>query len=155
MITVACIKCHLALRTTGEFSEVDFLVGKRSEWYPNRYPCPRSGCDGKMAFADMIDSEVYDMLEVHDLTPQECFQAFNGLGLPTERSCTPDDLLSVLVGKKVSELDVCQVNNDRRSIVYSLVVEDGTRIYFGSSPQGAIVYRIAPPRSVVKEIFGE
>jgi len=153
VITLACIQCYLALRTSGEFDEVDYLIGTRCDWYPDRYPCPRSGCNGKMTLTDVIDSKILPLLEVHELNPQECFQAFNGLGLPKERSCSEVDVLRVMGNKKIKFIDMRNVNNTTRVIIHSIVLEDGCRIYFGSSPQGAMVYRIAPPRSVVQEVL--
>lgn len=153
MIVIACLTCHLAIRTTGEPNELDFLVGTRSEWYPNRYPCPNSECLGKMTMTDAIESRVLGLLEVHDLSPQECFQALNGLGLPKERACDVGSIRKALQGRSIAFIDVQPVHNDKRSIVHSLLLDNGTRVYLASSPQGAMVYRIAPPRSVVREVL--
>lgn len=155
MITLACLTCHLALRTSGDFNEVEHLIGSKCDWYPNRYPCPRSGCNGRMTLSDVIESKSLSLLEVHELSPQECFQALNGLGLPKERSCTEADVFRAMVNQKVLSIDMRSVSNTARAVIHSILLENGNRIYFGSSPQGAMVYRIAPPRSVVQELFDE
>lgn len=153
MITIACIKCHLALRTTGDFNEVDYLVGMKCEWYPDKYPCPRSGCNGKMTLTDVIESSVLELLEVHDLTPQECWQAFQGLGLPAERACTPEAVADAMQASVVISVDMQAISNDKRTIIHSILLGTGVRVYLASSPQGAMVYRIAQPRSVVQEVL--
>jgi hypothetical protein len=153
VITLACLTCHLALRTTGEPVEVDFLVGMRSDWYPDRYPCPRSGCKGTMTLTDVIESKVLPLLEIHDVNPQECFQALKGMGLPEEKKATLDLVVKHLEGKTIQSIEVEPVSNALRTVVRSILMADGTRLYFGSSPQGATVYRIAPPRSLTTEAF--
>jgi hypothetical protein len=155
VITLACVNCLLAMRTTGEFSEVDYLIGIKCDWYPDRYPCPRSGCFGKMTLTDVIEPRLLDQLEVHDLTPQEVFQALQGMGLPKERACTVEDVHAVLHGQRVIFLDLQSVPNSTRSVLHSFTMESGQRVFLGSSPQGAVVYRIAPPRQVAKEVLGE
>lgn len=154
MITLACLECHLALRTSGEPVEVDFLVGMRSDWYPDRYPCPRSGCKGTMTLTDVIESKVLPLLEVHDLTPQECFQALKGMGLPEEKQATIDVIVKCLEGKKIVSFEAEPVANSPRTVIRSILMEGGVRLYLGSSPQGATVYRIANSRSHVSEVLG-
>ena len=155
MITLACLTCHLAIRTTGETLEVDFLVGMKSEWYPDKYPCPSLECTGLMTLTDTIASEDLVDLELYDLTPQEAFQALNGLGLPTERGCSEENVLAAMVNQKIAALDLFTVTNTKHSILRSIQLENGYRIFFGAGPMGATVYRIAPPRSHVKELSGE
>lgn len=155
MITIACIRCHLALRTSGEFSEVDYLIGMKSEWYPDRYPCPRSGCSGKMTLTDAIASEDLILLEVHELTPQEVFQALQGMGLPTEKECSESNVRDALEGRTVTAIDVRNLYGTNRSVLNSITLDNGHRIFLGSSPHGAVVYRIATPRSHTREVLNE
>jgi hypothetical protein len=151
MITLACLQCRLALRTTGHYEEVDFLVGMHCPWYPDRYPCPRRECPGLMTLTDAIASEDLVHLEIHDLTPQEAFQALQGLGLPSERVCRAEYVQQTVLGQTVVALDLQPIPNDNRCILHSLTLDSGYKIYLASSPQGAVVYRVAPPRSHVKE----
>jgi hypothetical protein len=152
MITLACTKCFVALRMSGEFGEMDFLVGMKSDWYPDRYPCPTSGCGGTMTLTDVIDSKDVEKLRIYDLSPQEAFQALHGMGLPKERECSAELVLETLVGGKVTAVDIQDLAGSNRSVIHSLVLESGHRLYLGSSPFGAVVYRVAPPRSHVQEL---
>lgn len=155
MITLACLTCRLAIRTTAktdETVELDFLVGMKSEWYPDRYPCPSPECLGLMTLTDTIASEELKNLELYDLTPQEAFQALNGCGLPQERGCTKEAVIEAMTGQEVTSIEVFTVPNTRSSILKSIQLSNGYRIYLGAGPAGATVYRIAPPRSYVKEL---
>jgi hypothetical protein len=155
MITLACLECRLALRTSSEkHDEVNFLIGMYSEWYPDRYPCPRSECKGKMTLTDAIAADELEYLEMHDVTPQEAFQALQGMGLPSEKACTVEGVRAAFA-QRVIELDVAPVPGTQRVLLRSLKVEDGTRLFVASSPFGAVVYRIAPPRSVTREVLSE
>lgn len=152
MITLACLKCRLALRLAGETLEMDYLVGMRSEWYPDRYPCPTSGCGSTMTLTDTISSLDLELLNIHDLSPQETFQALHGMGLPKERQCNAELVLQSLIGRTVQSVDIQDLRGANRSVVHSLTLDDGTRVYLGASPHGAVVYRVAPPRSHVQEL---
>jgi len=154
LITLACLECRLALRTAGDHGEIDGLL-IHTEWYPDRYPCPRSGCQGFMTLTDAIASDELDRLEIHDLSPQEVFQAMQGMGLPSEKACSVEHVQEAMAQKRVLSLDIRAVSGTSRSVVYSILMEDGVRIYLGSSPQGATVYRIAPKRSLAQEVLGE
>jgi hypothetical protein len=154
LITLACLDCRLALRTVGDHGEIDGLL-IHTEWYPDRYPCPRSGCSGLMTLTDAIASSELDRLEMHDLSPQEVFQALQGMGLPSEKDCSVAHVQEALLQKRVLSLDIRSVSGTARSVVYSILLEDGVRVYFGSGPQGATVYRIAPKRSLTQEVLGE
>lgn len=152
MITLACLKCRLALRLSGEFGEVDYLVGMKSEWYPDRYPCPTSGCGGTMTLTDTIASVDLEQLKIHDLSPQEAFQALHGMGLPNERECSAELVLETLIGRTVTAVDIQDLRGTNRAAIHSLMLDNGVRLYLGSSPYGAVVYRVAPPRSHVQEL---
>jgi hypothetical protein len=155
MITLACLECRLALRTSSEsHDEVNFLIGMYSEWYPDRYPCPRFGCNGKMTLTDTIASSELALLEMHDVTPQEAFQALQGMGLPAEKECHPDDVRAFFA-QPIKAVEVSPLPGTTRSVVRSFIAADGTRLFIGSSPFGAVVYRIAPPRSAAREVLNE
>jgi len=155
MIYFVCNHCRLALRTVGDQQEILSLLGAGTEWFPNKYPCPSNGCSGMMQLAEAIESTTLALLELHDLAPIECYQAFYGLGLPEERECGPDALAKVVKGRSIAQLHTEGVHNDRRTVLRWIALDDGTKIYLGSSPQGAMIYRIAPPRSVVNEVLRE
>lgn len=155
MITLACVKCFLAMRTTGEFNEVDYLIGIKCDWYPDRYPCPSLDCDGCMTLTDAIDSRLLEKLDVYELAPTEIFHALQGLGLPKERSCTVTDIQTAIGDQKITYIDLQPLANTQRAVLHSFTLENGCRIFLGSGPQGATVYRIAKPRSAAKEVLGE
>ena len=140
MINIVCTDCGTAIRTTGDEGEVQALLGEGTEWYPDQYPCP--GCSSKASVIDSIDPSALKALNIFDLTAQEAYSAFNGLGLPEERECGP---LAVREAFKSAVVTIkCDlIKGSNRSVLKSIVFADGTRMYFGSSPYGATVYRIA------------
>jgi hypothetical protein len=152
MITLACLTCRLALRLSGDDREMDYLVGIRSDWYPDRYPCPRSACEGKMVLTDTIASTDLENLEFHSLNAVEAFQALNGMGLPPERACNAEKVGEAMRGGTIVAMELQDLSGFNRTVLYSLTLDNGIRIYFGSSPEGAVVYRIAHPYSYVKEL---
>ena len=155
MILIACTVCRLAIRAQGNPEEMDHLVGQRSDWYPDKYPCPRSECTGLMVIADAVEPESLGYLEIHDLSPQESFQAFMGLGLPEEKDCNVSLVRQLMRGSKIISLDLHGLPGTQRSILHSLLLESGVRVYLGTSPQGVVVYRVVPPRSLTQEILDE
>lgn len=141
MILLVC-RCGTALRIAGEHTEVESLFGVHSEWYPQSYPCP--ACPEKMAFVvNAIPAADQRNLVIHDLTTQEAFAALHGVGLPDEHDCGADAVTSKLLGSRVVSLEVKQIRGSNRSVLHSLFLEDGTRVYLGSGAEGAVVYRIA------------
>jgi hypothetical protein len=155
MITLVCPECFLGLRTVGEHDQVDLLVGTRSDWYPDRYPCPQVDCKGKMTLTDAIESMALTQLRLYDLTPHEVFAAIQGLGLPEERDCGREAVLKALVGHTIVAADVVQVRGLNRSILHSITLESGQRVYLAASPVGSSVYRIAGARSFTQEVLSE
>lgn len=144
MITIVCNKCATAVRTVGEHEEVDVLLGEKSEWYPDKYPCP--SCSGMASMVDAIEPAALKALDLYDLTPQEAYSAFNGLGLPKERECGPMAVREAFKSP-VKEIKCELIKGTNRTLLKHIIFEDGTRVYFGSSPYGATVYRIAKPRT--------
>lgn len=155
MITLACLTCHLALQISGEHSELDYLVGMRSDWYPDRYPCPRSGCESSMVLTDTIEPAALSKLEIHHLNPQEAYQALHGMGLPEERHCNDKAVLLALVGRTVKSVETQDLGGANRTVLHSITLDNDCRIYVGSSPFGALVYRIASPPNAVQRALAE
>jgi len=149
VINIVCKSCGTAIRTSGEYDEVDSLLGEKSAWYPDQYPCPT--CGGKSEMVLAIDNTAFRSLDLHDLTPEEAFAAFNGLGLPEERECGP---MAVKEAFKcpVREVKCDLIRGTNRTVLRSIEFEDGTRMYFGASSYGCTVYRIA--RRNVEEVQG-
>lgn len=152
MITIACKDCGTAIRVAGEPEELSHLLGEQSDWYPDKYPCPAASCNEKAELVDSIEPSAIKMLSVYDLTLHEAFAAFHGLGLPEERECGPTSVLAAFERNGIPHADVKLIKGSNRSVIYSITLADGTRIYLGSSPFGATIYRISELQSAVKRI---
>lgn len=153
MIYLVCEECKAALRVSpGEPpGECEALLGPGSEWHPDKYPCFR--CGKKTSITE--PSDVGPDVEVHDVSPKEALAALNGLGLPAERDCTAEAVRMLLPGKKISRVAVSQIRNSHRCVIDHIELEDGTRVYFGASPPGAIIYRISPKHSYAQAVSHE
>jgi len=152
MITLTCQGCRTALRTVGEEVEVRNLVGPECDWYPDEYPCPV--CPGKMEYQTAITGSALAAMRVHDVTPQEAFAALSGLGLPAERDCGETAVLKAFE-RPIRSLGTRQLPGKNRTAIDWIEFEDGTRMFLASGIDGAVVYRIAPPRSFVQEVLRE
>lgn len=151
MIVVVCANCRTAVRIQGgEEEEMENLVGQRSEWYPDKFPCP--SCDAKATVHTAVDAEVMNVLDIHDLTPAEAFVAFNGMGLPEEQECGPT-AVNKAFSQPVKKINAKLIKGSNRSVLESIEFEDGTRLFLASSPYGATVYRISKPRSITEEVL--
>ena len=125
-----------------------------TDWYPDKFPCPRHGCDAKAEFMDAIDPRAMAVLLVYEMTPGEAYAAFHGLGLPAEKDCGPT-AVKQLFGKMLVGGDIKLIKGSNRSVVHNLVFEDGTILYLASSPMGATAYRLSKPESAVERVDDE
>ena len=155
MIYIVCLTCKSALRIMGDSREIEHLVGRICEWYPSSYPCWTDNCVGRAQFLERIDADVVRRIEVRDLTPQEAFLALNGMGMPDEKDCSAAAVKQVFESSPVKYVDAVQIRDSHRSIVNYIEMENGTRIYLASGPEGAIVYRISRPHSYTQEVLHE
>lgn len=162
MIIIICVPCSLAVRVmptqvTAAMStlEVEQLVGRHSSFWPDLYPCVR--CNKHMrGFSEAeVDPHVLRTVELHELTPHEAFSAFNGFGLPEEQSCSLDVVSKLLLEKPVRRVVGSNVRGAQRTVIDALELWDGTRIYFGSGAEGAVIYRIAAPISLTEKVLSE
>lgn len=153
MIYLLCSACKLALRVSpGETpGECESLLGPGSEWYPDNYPCFSCGRGASI----MEPGDVGQDVEVHDVSPKEAFAALHGLGLPEEKDCTAEAVRALLPGAKIQRVAVRQIRNSHRCVIDYLELEDGTRVYFGAGPPGAIIYRVSPKHSYAKAVDHE
>lgn len=149
MISIVCIDCKKAIRVVGEVSEVDQLLGQRSEYWPDKYPCFSCGQLVMGYLTPEVSSVAFAELQVYDLPVTEAFAALNGLGLPEERTCCADVVVPLLesVGLKVRGKEYRGL---ARYFIDELELPDGTRLFLGASPQGAAVYRVTKPHSYRK-----
>jgi hypothetical protein len=94
-------------------------------------------------------------IEFIDVNPQEAYAAVNGLGLPSERDCTAAAVMQLLTEKRVTRVSATQIRDSHRCIIEYLELEDGSRVYLGSSAYGATVFRVSNPISYVEKIDGQ
>jgi len=155
MILVVCMPCALAIRVlpqVGRMEELEELVGRRSIFWPDQFPCPRCGKMAKGILEGTADPRAMHLLEVRDLTAFEAFGAFSGLGFPDEQDCTLEVLHELLREQPIRKLHGANVKGSTRSVIESIELWDGTKIYLGASPDGAVAYRAARPPSAVERI---
>lgn len=153
MIYIVCTNCRTALCTHGDPDEVESLLGERSDYYPDKYPCCVCGAMGQ--YVRCIEPTALSSMAVHELTPQEVFAVLNGMGLPEEQECGPAAIQKVFHDSKVTKVHAKIIPGTNRSMLDSLEFEDGTRMYFGVSPTGPTIYRIARKRSFTREVLDD
>ena len=154
MFIVPCTGCYTAVRVMGEPTKVSHLVGENSEYWPNGYTCVCCGskCEG-MHERDVEDAVLHRM-KVRDLSAEEMIAAQEGLGTPDEMLCTGASVRELLQ-KPIKKVHGFDLPGTTRFCVDALELEDGTKIHFGSSPSGAVVYRISRPISYTERALGE
>lgn len=153
MILITCATPHV-FRVVGDPQEVCQLIGEQSEFWPDKYTCPRCQEEAKAIREDDIDPDSLAGIDIQAIEAQEMFRAQNGLGLPDEQVCdrvTVEELLRATPIRKVAGHDI---QGARRFCLEWFELADGTKMYFGASTHGAIVYRITRPISHVKEVLG-
>jgi hypothetical protein len=151
VITIVCKTCGTAVRIMGIQEEVSHLFGEQSEWYPDKYPCPRVGCNGRSEIVNSIESSALLTLDMHELTPQEAFAAFHGLGFPEEKDCGAEAIKQVFAQSSVKTVQTYTIRGTQRAIVQWIELENGIRLYLAGSAWGAMVYRISKPHSYTKK----
>lgn len=149
MIVFLCPECFLAVRVTGDRAEVDTLVGSGHDNWPDSYTCPVCSFIG---MEGMLESEAprESLQQAKVLTAQEFFSALNGLGFPEERSCS-ERVVRELFKQKVISVNGFPVRGSTRFVIRFIDFEDGTRMFFESSTNGATVHRIRAPLSYTKQ----
>jgi len=150
MILIVCPTCCCALRVTGDLEEAHFLVGQKSDLWPDKFECFR--CAGKatgvmeLAFTSKVQM---DLVEV---SPQEALMAATGYGLPAERVCDKLTLNELLQGQTVKHVAGKDIIGSNRIVVDFLELADGSRVYLGSSNEGAVIYKITRPHSYAEAV---
>jgi len=154
MILIVCQPCSLCIRVMGDPKEISHLVGEKSDFWPDKYLCPR--CDQACHGVAEIDAapSVYSVLALVDVNAQEAFAALHGMGLPEEGDCRKDVLEELLREQPFRRLGGRDVPHTRRCLVDWLELWDGTKLYLAAGADGAVVYRIARPTSYVEKIDG-
>lgn len=149
MIAIVCTACKKMLNVVGEVSEVDMLVGQRSDFWPNKYVCFSCSGPAEGFLTPEVSAAAIRELDVYDVTPQEAFAALGGLGIPAERTCCADVVVPLFeaVGLKVKGKELRGMT---RYFLDEIEMPDGTKLFLGASPHGAVIYRITRPHSYVR-----
>lgn len=135
----------------GAEGESETLFGQRSDFYPDSYPCFR--CEEPIAqFVPAMAPDALAQLELFDVTPPEAFAALMGLGVPGEQDCSAAAVEKVVVGQSVKKIHVRQIRNSHRCLVDGIELDNGVKLYLGSSAMGATVYRVALPHSYAEQV---
>lgn len=108
-----------------------------------------------MQFHELVEARSLAELTVHDVSPQEAFAALHGLGLPSERECSPAAVREVMVGATIRSVGTRTIQNSHRAALEYIELENGTRIYVASGSGGAVIYRISQPESYVQKVIDE
>ncbi len=154
MILVPCLHCYTALRIRGMPEEVDPLVGRESEFWPDRYACVGCGraCSGVLEVE--ADPEAVRKMKVRELTPAEALAALHGLGTPDEMACDPETVREAF-RKPIKRVSGRRIAGTQRFAIHFVEFEDGTRLYLAASGAEAAVYRIARPMKYAEADVGD
>jgi hypothetical protein len=157
MILVVCLPCASAVRImpasvadTTSNEELEILVGRKSNYWPNKFPCWTCGGSATGMRETEADPRVLRLMVVHDLTPQEAFAVFNGCGFPEEQVCAFDVIEALLRAQPIRRVIGKDIPLSARAVIDSIELWDGTKLHFGAAVEGAIVYRIVRPHSYVQ-----
>ena len=134
---IKCSTCTFAMNVMGDSADLRRLVSAAST---KEASCPQCDSTGTLAAVDTWING-----DAHELEATEAYSAIHGLGLPEERKCTINEVLAVLRSGPVKNIAAVPINNDLRGsrvVVQYLEMENGTRLYFGAGPGGAVIYRI-------------
>ncbi len=136
MLLFVCAGCPKAVRC------MDLPDGVVPQEIPNSAECAKCGSSFSLIPERMAGPEALSTLEIQDLTFEELYYWSSTGALPHERPSDASSVTAALVGRSITSVGV-----DRRvqgaAVVTHLVLDDGTRVYFGASPYGAVVYRLA------------
>lgn len=151
MMCVVCTKCLRALRVTGDVVETEHLIGSLSDFWPDKYKCDACGGPAQAFLEAELSTLAARTLRYVDVTPQEAFAALHGLGTPDERTCCEEVVLAMFAAVGI-EVSGRQMRGQMRFVIDSFKFPDGSKIYMGASPQGALAYRVTKPHSYVRAV---
>lgn len=148
---IVCSACGMGLRVQGDPEEILYLLGEKSDFWPDKYPCPTCAAKCKAFLECEIDTPALALMTMIDLTPQEAYAALFGLGLPEERSCCAE-VVEALFKEHGIVAKGRQHHGVLRYYLDELTLKDGTRFFLAPSPYGAVIYRVSKPHSYTKEM---
>jgi hypothetical protein len=130
------------------------LVGKHSEFWPDKYECPK--CGGRAVGQHEEDlPRAFQTAAIIDLTAEELFTALNGLGLPDEEPASAETVKSLLLNEKITAVSARNISNTKRCTIDSITFSSGVRICLAASTYGAVVYRVIQPPAYAKRVLQE
>lgn len=145
MMVVVCLPCSLGFRVKGE--DTSALLGPESDVWPDGFTCPGCSQPARGYLENEISEALLRVLQIRDLTPIEGFSTLiAGVGLPEDRECSKEVIKTLLQAYKIKVVGKDVPNTSRFNIDFMELL-DGTRLYFGSSGHGAIIYRVSKERS--------
>jgi hypothetical protein len=150
VIFYACtsVSCSAILRVAGfDGDEVNLLIGRESEWFPDKYPCPT--CGERMAVHTKCPEADPKFI---DLSPQEAYSAFCGAGLPSEQECSASRVRELLITQRITDVRVRHIRGTNRCTLDQIILENGLTLHMASSTHGASVYRIQAPGAFVEAL---
>lgn len=150
-----CTRCRTVFRVFGDPLVVAYLVGKDSEFWPDRYRCP--SCRSSLLPSEEKDvmPELLASPKIVHLEAEEAYAALMGIGLPEERKATLEAVRSVSVGHKVEAMGLEPVPNIDRTSVTWIRFDNGHTLYFAGGGAGAVIYRVKKPTSYVEQLDRE
>lgn len=158
MIVILCLPCSFAVRvmpasvaSTSSVRELEQLVGRQSDFWPDKFPCPRCNARATGILEREADSRALALMDVQEATPHEAYAAFNGLGFPSEQKCSLETVEALMKEQPLRRIIGTNVTGMERTIVDAFELWDGTRVHLGAAAEGAIIYRITRPVSYVKQ----
>jgi hypothetical protein len=102
-----------------------------------------------------VEAAALQRMKLRELTPEEMYSAQMGLGTPDEMQCDAATVRSLLGEQRIKKVSGFDVRGTSRFCLTEIDLEDGTRLYFGASTHGAVVYRIARPISYTQKVLQE
>jgi len=149
-----CSRCGTVVRVVGDARQITMLVGMDSDFWPNGYVCPvcngaAVGVETGQETPEMLSGQVGDTLL--ELSPEEAFALYMGLGTPKERACTLATVAQVL-HEGVVDWQLEEDTQTGRIYIAWMETAQGTRLYLGAGPHGAVVYRVRPKQSYTEKV---
>lgn len=151
---VPCMKCYVAVRVIDNPTQTHLLVGRDSEFFPDKYDC--LACGEKCEAISESDAEPAALarMKVKDLSAAEYYAALGGLGTPDEMNCDAATV-NELLKRPIKKVHGRQLPNTQRFLLEIVELEDGTKLYFGAGAAGAVIYRIARPISYTEKVLND
>ena len=142
MIYIVWPKSRLVIRVTGRDDRIAELAGDESHWYPDQYPNPVRDQYELGSVAEAADASALGNVELKELSAEEAFVALSGLGFPEERDCRPCAVRQQFASA-VRRIEAEPLPGTNRTLIRSIVFDEGSELFLGAAPEGAIAYRLS------------